>query len=725
MEGLKKLLAQTDEEYLIGLSNKGTVKRAYKDLEQESPSVVWEGEEAEVSLKEAVCRIRAPLGDSTCSCPSRSVCRHLIAAVLYLKREIEESEVPREEGKVEVEAEADTGAETKTEPRAETQGDGALLPELEQELLSIPASRLRQACRTRGYREFLSHVDRGEFPELETGASGSLLTVRFPWNQMVVKLLSPLEHSACSCHSRELCAHKAQAVLAFQLRKGKLTREQLEEGKSRSGEWDLEELSRAAGSMKGGIRLQLLTGLSRLSPEAEESMERLAVISHGAGLPDFETAFRSVSSEYRQYFRRSGAFRTETLLSRLLGLYSKASVLEQTKDPEKLRALAGTFRDTYEPVPRLHLTAIGGRSFQSKTGYAGERYYFLETEQKRWYTWTDVRPVFYEGVRRRPAGNYEQEQAPWGLNCSRADMMGLEFYLDQAKAAGDGRLSVSRETKSEIAGQRDLARNEIWEMVVWDYRKLLSLLAGQEQENALVQEWQEEGPRKTEGREPLALAGAVRCKEGRFDTVRQRFSMEIFDKYGKKISVAVNYSKEEKLTIQILERLSARVAERNEKELSLVFFGIPYLEEGCLCLYPIEYFEGNRFGEREGTSGREAERPEGQKEKALPAEETVRALERLLLEIRRTLGDLFQSGLDSVQEESLIHLRRLEKESGEVGLHGGSEELSRIRTALEQKAHQMEFDPEPVILALGRLMEYLDACLEKASFDQALIRMEE
>ena len=28
MEELKKLLAQTDEEYLIGLSNKGTVKKS-------------------------------------------------------------------------------------------------------------------------------------------------------------------------------------------------------------------------------------------------------------------------------------------------------------------------------------------------------------------------------------------------------------------------------------------------------------------------------------------------------------------------------------------------------------------------------------------------------------------------------------------------------------------------------------------------------------------------
>ena len=127
MEELKKLLAQTDEEYLIGLSNKGTVKRAYKDLEQESPSVVWEGEEAEVTLKEAVCRIRIPLGDSTCSCPSRSVCRHLITAVLYLKKELEKSALfCGEEAGSEAEQKAEAGA------KAEKQSPGALLPELEQ-----------------------------------------------------------------------------------------------------------------------------------------------------------------------------------------------------------------------------------------------------------------------------------------------------------------------------------------------------------------------------------------------------------------------------------------------------------------------------------------------------------------------------------------------------------------------------------------------------------------
>lgn len=62
MEELKKLLLQADDEYLTGLSNRGTVKRGYKDLEQETPEAVWSEEEAQVTWKEASCQIRVLLG---------------------------------------------------------------------------------------------------------------------------------------------------------------------------------------------------------------------------------------------------------------------------------------------------------------------------------------------------------------------------------------------------------------------------------------------------------------------------------------------------------------------------------------------------------------------------------------------------------------------------------------------------------------------------------------
>ena len=87
MSALLELIRRTDDDYLAGLTNKGTVKRAYKDLEQASPAVSFEGEDARVTLSDAVCLIKAPLGESTCSCPSRSICRHIVTAILWLKKQ--------------------------------------------------------------------------------------------------------------------------------------------------------------------------------------------------------------------------------------------------------------------------------------------------------------------------------------------------------------------------------------------------------------------------------------------------------------------------------------------------------------------------------------------------------------------------------------------------------------------------------------------------------------
>ena len=103
--------------------------------------------------------------------------------------------------------------------------------------------------------------------------------------------------------------------------------------------------------------------------------------------------------------------------------------------------------------------------------------------------------------------------------------------------------------------------------------------------------------------------------------------------------------------------------------------------------------------------------------------ETAEELEQQLLKMRQALADLFQSGLYSVQEESLSELLRLEREGEELGLHGGSEKLCALRKALEEKRHQMRFDPEPALEAWGWLMEYTKICLEKLSLDQTLLRM--
>lgn len=694
MESLKASIEKVDDDYLIGLSNKGIVKRAYKDLEQEKPSVTWQGEEIQVSLKEETCILRMPLGESACSCPSHSICRHIVTAVLWIKREMEADKSPSCETQEQGEAVQGEEAALKNQPEE---------PTVLSELLQIPPERLKRACGNKRYARFLAHMRSKKLPPM---TESSIVTVLLPWEKATVRLLEPAEHISCSCHSRELCAHKAQALLAYQLAKKKCTLEELEALKEPESILDRELVKQACGSICQEISHQLCIGLSRASKEAPESLLRLSVIAHRAALPALESSLREAGAYYEQYFSRSAAFRGGELLEKLLRLYQRARQLSVTDQEEEIRSLAGTFRDSYLPVGTLHLMGMGARAFSSKTGYEGEIYYFLETRQKQWYTWTDARPTFYEG--RTAPGNQtarqrqtENVQAPWGLNCSRQQMQSLVFELQNARAASGRRLSVSQESRGEATAVRSPDLEEIREMIYWDYEKVVLDCMGQkETENS------------------LALVGAVRWDEAFFDKVKQRFSWNMYDEKGRRLSIAMNYTKEEKLIINLLERLEQRL--RKQQPGAIVFLGSFYVdEEGRPCLYPIEFFV------REKMSVNSGNRETSEISSNLPPREMVGSMEQYFREAERLLEDMFISGLSSQQGETLSECRRLAREGEMMGLHQAGRELSEIYELLDGRRHQMEFSPEPVTLALGRLETCIRACRERLLKDKALICLQE
>lgn len=696
MDTFREMLGHADDDYLTGLCNRGTVKRAYKDLEQESPAADWRGEEAEVSLKEETCVIRMPLGESTCTCPSRSMCRHIVTAILWLKQKMAEDTESGDE-------DTESGEKETAEPHT-----------LE-EILQIPAKRLLQALRGRKYEQFLAHMNAGEVPQME---ESSTVTVKLPWDQATVKLLEPFAYSSCTCHSRDLCAHKAQAVLAYQVMKGRISLKELSGLREEENTWEEEQVRRAGKSVCESVLHQMYIGLSRQSLEISGSLERLAVITHRAGLPSLESRLREAASEYQRYFTRSAAFRSGMLLGRLLWLYQRAQELTHVKKQEEIRALAGTFRDTYEPVGKLHLLGMGGRTFSSAGGYEGEIYYFLEPDRKRWYTWTDARPVFYEGVRRRPPTAAQNAPAPWGLNCSREQLQYLEFDLIHAKAASGGRLSVSRESKGEALGSRDLETEGIREMIVWDYETLLLQNFGESEDES-----GRETQNRAEGRrEKLVLAGAVRWGETDFDTVEQRFSWNLFDRQGRSLFISLRYTKEERLVIKMLERLEQRLRKRGQK--AIVCFGSLYLDEGGrMCLYPIEFLlEGADHVMEDSLVRKDAvSSEEGREKRKLPSVETIRTMEQYRREAMQLLTDLFVSGASSIQEDALLQLFALAQDGERLGLHHAGAEFGRISRHLEGQRHQMEFSLEPVLEAEIRLYQYLMACGKKLSCDMALL----
>ena len=78
-----------DDDYLIGLSNKGTVKRAYKDLEGMVVDPVMSEDKISFDFEGLKCELVMPLSDSSCSCPQIGICRHIVTLVLAAKKKLE------------------------------------------------------------------------------------------------------------------------------------------------------------------------------------------------------------------------------------------------------------------------------------------------------------------------------------------------------------------------------------------------------------------------------------------------------------------------------------------------------------------------------------------------------------------------------------------------------------------------------------------------------------
>ena len=85
LEKLKNLVSTMDDDYIIGISNKGILNRSKKDLEKVS-SIEYSinDDNIEFKIDDIVCNIGDEIKNYKCSCPSRSICKHVVMSYLYL-----------------------------------------------------------------------------------------------------------------------------------------------------------------------------------------------------------------------------------------------------------------------------------------------------------------------------------------------------------------------------------------------------------------------------------------------------------------------------------------------------------------------------------------------------------------------------------------------------------------------------------------------------------------
>ena len=398
-----------------------------------------------------------------------------------------------------------------------------------------------------------------------------MITVKLPLQEITVKLLFPLAYSSCTCHKKEFCVHKANAVLWCQFDAGRVTKEELIEEAEESMEYSLEQIQKAAGQMKQFLDELLGTGLSRTSPDILDYLERLAIISHNANLPKYEGYFRALFDTYGKYFKRMASFQTRDLMVQITRLYRRVELLLQAKSNTEVAEHAGEFKAEYTSVENLDLIGVAIEHFSSQTGYEGETIYFLEEHTKEWYTYTVARPVFYENGNR--FHRQEKGGAPWGIMLSLEELSRKRIHLFKARCDERKRLSSSQETRGTIIGKRNLTWKELERWHYQDFQKLFLGMIGKEKGQWL------KGKTAFQEGVCLALLQADSCEKAEFSEIDQRLSMVLFDRAGREVVVEVVYSKKEEWGIRYLERI-------RESQLPY-FLGKVYLKDGRIRMYPV------------------------------------------------------------------------------------------------------------------------------------------
>lgn len=660
MEELKNALSGADDEYLTGLSNKGTVKRAYKDLEAAAITADYIDNSAHVTVDNTKCIIRNPIPESSCSCPSRTVCRHIITAIIWLKKEL-------------LSDTKEITAEAKPEEKASP---------FEQELTDFPVDKLCKAMKKKYYNAFLEKAKVGILPAME---ELTIITVDIPEDNTTVKLLSPIEYSACTCHSKELCKHKAAAILTWKLKHKKITLDSLtplEEATTA----DAEKMHLGARYCIDFLNRVLSDGLVRTSEDAAETAESAAIVCHNSGIPEGEKLMREIGNRLKAYTSHCPEFSTDGLFSAVMDAYMLMTSIQNENDNIKLRKLSGEFKSTYQITGELELIPIAQRKISSMAGYEGDIYYFISKGQTAppFLTYSDVRPTFYDNNRRSKMSN-----APWGLYGLSDVLMSYEMRLTLPKLSGI-KLSSSKDTKAFQICRPNLNQQAVYDRIYTDFSELIknNFNALQDYENT----------------EKLVMLMPETCISSEFSEITQTHTIVVEDFYGQRLNIKARYNSKTRVFFSQLAAVGKKMLA--SPEASFVIFGNAYIENGQCNIYPVAVFNNIKA-------------PKPQHEDRKPENKnSYQYFSDLFLNIISMLCDVIQCGINSF--DLLEQINNSADECERSGLSALSERLRQLSAALDAKNHTYSNDNSEIIRMISNIYTYFQAGIKKTEIKCAI-----
>lgn len=518
IEQLSRILFAASDELFISISNKGTVNRAKKDLEKQRDNIQLSVSEKGTVLaaigSEAEVTFSDNLTDCQCSCPSTSICRHIITAFLYGAEYIKEA----------------SGAGTlETESAPKKEYSNLDFPELN----ALTCEDLKKLTGKKDYASFVASVRKKSEAEfsygelLQVSLKSQNVTVYFPPSASVAG-------AVCSCKEKNLCRHKGYALTAYlmQERGAELP---LEEETMEIGKEERELLEFVQAQMEKYLE----KGMASLTEEVVRETQRVYIRAYGRKLFRLAEEEKLLSSEFSAYFSRNVSFSNTRVLHLICKIYNRVSLLLTVKDTGKKNLLIGKRREESLLIEDLTLLGLGVVPRLTKRNDLLVSAYFYCLDFKEILILSTLRPVEHKI---EPLSEFlYQAGILWKEELSFNRIYSARISIKGAVITS-GRISGTKNTSADILGETK--EEEIRKLALVDFSSL--------KEQLRKNTYQYFAPYFEAA--SVYLVKIKKIQDIIYDSVRQKLTLSVLDDTGEKLLMEIKYSEASKKAISCLEK---------------------------------------------------------------------------------------------------------------------------------------------------------------------------
>lgn len=548
IEQLRTLLAGVTEDLLISMSNKGTVNRGKKDLEKlkDSMSILVQSDgSVTVQLGEdAAVTLGNTPAECTCTCPSTSLCRHIVTALFY-GREYLERNPDSSAG-----SEADgTKSDGKNEEfgTAEQNGTGSnetlpLTPEDMKELNCLTPDEIRKLVGKKEYASILMSVKKKNEAEFHYG---EMLKVAIPSQKVMVYYpkVNSIAGSVCSCKSRDMCRHRSYALISY------LTTQR---GMELSLEEDVPELTKQQKELLAQVKERMAgyldRGMASLTSDTVKELERFYIRAYGMKFYALAGEIKLLSSFFYEYFGKNVSFSNTRTMHQICRIHNRADAL-LTAGVETRGELAGKLREESLQLNSLTLLGLGAAARLTKRRDLLASQYFYCPDLKEFLILSTLRPVEQEGQTSRGVEAMVERTKTylytsglfWAEEYSLKQLSGVKVTVRDAVIT-NGKISG---TKSSFCKTEELvSAKELDDFAVSDFSKLQSMLRAHSYQYF-------SGYHEADS---LYLLKVEKMGDPRYDMLKQRLLLPAYDTNGQEISLEIRFNEVTRSAIEAMEQ---------------------------------------------------------------------------------------------------------------------------------------------------------------------------